>query len=269
MVPQPSPHPIAPHGVQTDPEQAAMSGLRREVKLLRAENAYLREQLFQASLPRERAPGTAGQAVLPASLPASRLPSSHGQPPAGGHSAAAAALAVTAGSRPASGGAVAGGSVGGGPSSEELMRRLLDTQRMLVQFSRENDRLAGENGRLRSRKTAVANDYKGGPERASVSCCGPGWMPASRPGPPGRTCLPAFWVSAGQAHGRPQARAHNLQQRRAIPRCTKWLPCCQSLLLSAPGFVSPRFPGSLACAPPTSCPAMQARWTRWTGCARS
>lgn len=147
--------------VQTDPEQAAMSGLRREVKLLRAENAYLREQLSQASLPREQPPGTAGQAVLPASLPASRLPSSHGQPPAGGHSAAAAALAVTAGSRPASGGAVAGGSVGGGPSSEELMRRLLDTQRMLVQFSRENDRLAGENGRLRSGKTAVANDYKG------------------------------------------------------------------------------------------------------------
>lgn len=41
------------------------------------------------------------------------------------------------------------------------MRRLLDTQRMLVQFSRENDRLAGENGRLRTGKTLVANDYAG------------------------------------------------------------------------------------------------------------
>lgn len=41
------------------------------------------------------------------------------------------------------------------------MRRLLDTQRMLVQFSRENDRLASENGRLRMGKTLVANDYAG------------------------------------------------------------------------------------------------------------
>ena len=42
------------------------------------------------------------------------------------------------------------------------MRRLLETQRMLVQFSRENDRLASENGRLRSGRALVANDYKGG-----------------------------------------------------------------------------------------------------------
>jgi len=32
---------------------------------------------------------------------------------------------------------------------------------MLVQFSRENDRLASENGRLRTGKTLVANDYAG------------------------------------------------------------------------------------------------------------
>jgi hypothetical protein len=42
------------------------------------------------------------------------------------------------------------------------MRRLLETQRMLVQFSRENDRLSSENGRLRTGKSLVANDYKGG-----------------------------------------------------------------------------------------------------------
>jgi hypothetical protein len=42
------------------------------------------------------------------------------------------------------------------------MRRLLETQRMLVQFSRENDRLSSENGRLRTGKNLVANDYKGG-----------------------------------------------------------------------------------------------------------
>ena len=32
---------------------------------------------------------------------------------------------------------------------------------MLVAFSRENDRLAGENGRLRAGKNLVANDYQG------------------------------------------------------------------------------------------------------------
>lgn len=46
---------------------------------------------------------------------------------------------------------------------------------MLVQFSRENDRLAGENDRLRAGKQLVATDYQGGlRERASgkdLACC--------------------------------------------------------------------------------------------------
>lgn len=156
--------------LQTDPEQAAMAGLKREVKLLRAENAFLREQLFQASLPREQPQGaagagagpTGGTAMVSALLPGSRLPSSHGLLPGSDPGAGPAVHATAAGSRPASGGSASGGGAGA-PSNEELMRRLLETQRMLVQFSRENDRLAGENGRLRSGKTAVANDYKGGP----------------------------------------------------------------------------------------------------------
>ena len=36
-------------GAQVDPQEAAISALKREVRLLRAENTYLREQLFQAS----------------------------------------------------------------------------------------------------------------------------------------------------------------------------------------------------------------------------
>lgn len=159
-----------------DPDQAALAALRREIKLLRSENAYLREQLVLANQPRGAPLAVTGPAAIAAgiSLPASRLPSSHGAPPgtpgssgapalpgAGGVPAAPAAGGAGIGSRPASG---SGGGAGAGcqPSPEDLMRRLLETQRMLVAYSRENDRLAGENGRLRTGKTMVANDYKGG-----------------------------------------------------------------------------------------------------------
>jgi hypothetical protein len=163
--------------VQLDPAQAALSALKREVRLLRTENGYLREQLFQANLPRgQLAPPAA--AMLPTSLTVSRLPSSHGRlpgtpgsgqlllPPGSLHvldgDAAAAGVGSSGGSRPGSGGG--GGAEpapGPAPNPEGLMRRLLETQRMLVQFSKENDRLAGENGRLRNGRTLVANDYKG------------------------------------------------------------------------------------------------------------
>lgn len=141
--------------LQVDPEQAALAALRREVKLLRTENTYLREQLFQASQPRgPLAAGAAGGA----SLVGSRLPSSHGQPPGtpgGSSTSGAPAVApplaglspfgtagpASLGSRPASGTAGAAPATAGGisappgtaPSPEDMMRRLLETQRMLVQ----------------------------------------------------------------------------------------------------------------------------------------
>lgn len=155
---------------QVDPEQAALAALKREVKLLRSENAVLRdtvEQLLQEQraagngagglvgpTPGQQPPGTpstVGYAILP--------PGSAGFAAPG---TAQGSSAAEAGSRPATGpGSLAPPSSNATPSSEELMRRLLDTQRMLVQFSRENDRLASENGRLRTGKTLVANDYAG------------------------------------------------------------------------------------------------------------
>lgn len=166
-------YPWASFFLQLDPDQAALSALKREVKLLRTENTYLREQLFQANLPRGQ-PAAGASASLPASTAASRLPSSHGQPgtlgggqlplPLAPFAVPGGGSAVVAGSRPESGtaaGAAAGAGLGPSPSPEDLMRRLLETQRMLVQFSRENDRLAGENGRLRNGRALVSNDYKG------------------------------------------------------------------------------------------------------------
>lgn len=153
-----------------DPEKAALAALKREVKLLRSENAVLRDTVEQL-LQEQRASG----AAMPAGLAQSQ-----GQPPGTPSTASYAVLppgsasyavpgtgqgagAASACSRPATGpGPSTAASVGGpAPSPEDLMRRLLDTQRMLVQFSRENDRLASENGRLRTGKTLVANDYAG------------------------------------------------------------------------------------------------------------
>lgn len=164
-----------------DPEQAALAALKREVKLLRSENAYLREQLCQVNM---RSGAAAAPSDAPGSQLGSRQPSRSG-PPAGTPSAPGQLLpvggapgeptpAAAGASRPASGAA------GGGPSMEQVMRRLVDMQQMLVQVSHENERLAAENGRLRSGKALVANDYSGeggGPEhrwmRAVASSCDP------------------------------------------------------------------------------------------------
>lgn len=117
-----------------DPAQAALVALRREIKLLRAENTYLREQLFHAQLPRGQPAG-----APTGSAPVSRLPSSHGMLAPGmqlgqlGGGGGGAVGMLRLGSSPSSGAAVGGGAP---QSAEELMRRLLDTQRLLVQFSR-------------------------------------------------------------------------------------------------------------------------------------
>lgn len=170
--PLPPPASPAPADPQLDPGQAALSALKREVRLLRGENAYLREQLLQASLPR-------GQPALPAASHPSAsslgaVPGMPGNP--GGQELPAAGPAAEGPTRPASGAGAAleaaAGSGGAAPSPEELMRRLLDTQRMLVQFSRENDRLAGENGRLRSGRALFSDDYQGELQLPCGCCSG-------------------------------------------------------------------------------------------------
>ena len=160
--------------LQVDPEQAALAALRREVKLLRSENVVLRDTVEQL-LQEQRAAGSSAAALagsaLGKQLPGTPSSAGYAMLPPGMAGFAAPGTAQGAGAGPAIAdsrpgtepGPSAAATPSGGPtpSSEELMRRLLDTQRMLVQFSRENDRLASENGRLRTGKTLVANDYAG------------------------------------------------------------------------------------------------------------
>lgn len=154
-----------------DPDQAALSALRREVKLLRSENAYLRDQLLLAGQPRGL---PAGGAVANAPASGMQAVPSDGSPPgeiAGGVVPGAAGAMLAGGSRPPTSGATATAQ----PSGEELMRRLLDTQRLLVAVSRENDRLAGLNQRLSDGRQLVADEYKARQEAlGALEVQGPG-----------------------------------------------------------------------------------------------
>ena len=101
--------------LQVDPQEAAISALKRELRLLRAENAYLREQLFQANMP--RAPGT-----LPPTAPGSRLPTAPGTASGHRHSGDGSA-AIPAGSvqpSPFTAGTAAGGPAAVDQASETL-----------------------------------------------------------------------------------------------------------------------------------------------------
>lgn len=183
-----------------DPAQAALSELKRELRLLRGENAYLRDQLLQAGLHRG-APAPAPTLHAPHSDQGA-LPGTPGHP-AGREQQLRAGEGLT---RPASGAAVApDAQPGSAPAPEELMRRLLDTQRMLVQFSRENDRLAGENGRLRSGRALVADSYQGRRGLPAVvqlvQWCSGAVIPAVPPPP--ASALLAGWTRQTQPCGWP------------------------------------------------------------------
>ena len=125
--------------VQMDPQQAAMTALRREVKMLRTENGFLREQLMLAA---ERG------GVIENSAAAAALPPSSASP--GASPAALPAHSVMLPVPP--------------PAQEELNRRLTDAQRLLSTLSSENARLAGENERLRAGGLQVAGEYSGAVE---------------------------------------------------------------------------------------------------------
>lgn len=143
--------------VQMDPQQAALAALRREVKVLRAENAYLRDQLMMAN--------TGGGGLLPPPATAD-LTASGGNPNTSG----AAGM-----SPPSSSQFTPGSSPSPLPAhsvmlpvppapQEELSRRLNDAQRLLGTMSSENSRLAAENERLRAGGLQVAGEYSGAVE---------------------------------------------------------------------------------------------------------
>lgn len=113
--------------VQMDPQAAALAALRREVRVLRQENAFLREQLAGRGEAAPGAPGSPGAAAaaLPAHSLMLRVPST---------------------------------------AQEELTRRLGDAQRLLGTLSTENARLAAENERLRAGGMQVAGEYSGAVE---------------------------------------------------------------------------------------------------------
>jgi hypothetical protein len=142
--------------VQMDPQQAALAALRREIKVLRAENVYLREQLMLTNIAN-------GDGALPSAAGSGLLTASGGTP-----NAAAVGL-----------GGASQFSPGSSPSplpahsvmlpvptapQEELSRRLNDAQRLLGTLSSENSRLAAENERLRAGGLQVAGEYSGAVE---------------------------------------------------------------------------------------------------------
>ncbi|KAK9867467.1 hypothetical protein WJX84_002302 [Apatococcus fuscideae] len=60
------------------------------------------------------------------------------------------------------------GSSGGGVSPTELAKKLAEAQRLVVRFSRENERLSSTNEQLRVRRLVVDNDYKGALDEVDV-----------------------------------------------------------------------------------------------------
>ncbi|KAK9820703.1 hypothetical protein WJX74_009789 [Apatococcus lobatus] len=55
-----------------------------------------------------------------------------------------------------------------GVSPEKLAKKLAEAQRLVVQFSRENERLSSTNEQLRHRRLVVDNDYKGALDEVDV-----------------------------------------------------------------------------------------------------
>lgn len=140
--------------VQMDPQQAALAALRRELKVLRAENAYLRDQLIMANtgggLPQAPDLLTASGGTPTSSGAAGLSPPFSSQFSPGSSPSPLPAHSVMLPVPPA--------------PQEELSRRLNDAQRLLGTLSSENSRLAAENERLRAGGLQVAGEYSGAVE---------------------------------------------------------------------------------------------------------
>ncbi|KAI8467963.1 MAG: hypothetical protein J3K34DRAFT_460139 [Monoraphidium minutum] len=180
--------------VQYDPKEAQISLLRREMELLRQENGLLREQLRGGgggAPPRAGSPGGGGAfGGLPLGGGGGATPPTGASPRAGAggldelagadelvselraHSASTRAGAPPAlraplgetaelralragGAAPPSPSAAAAAAAAGG----ELLRRLKETQALLVKFSEENGRLARDNDRLRAGRNALSTEH--------------------------------------------------------------------------------------------------------------
>lgn len=135
--------------VQVDPKEAATAALRREIKLLRTENAYLREQLMLAN--------QSSDAVTLSDFVNSAIekspPSHNPDSTSNNYSPIPSPLPAHSILLPV-------------PPSDQnaLAKQLGDAQSMLSTLSTENARLAGENERLRAGGLQVSSDYCGAVE---------------------------------------------------------------------------------------------------------
>lgn len=164
--------------VQVDPKEAALIALRREVRLLRMENTYLRDQLFRAHNPPLSTTNNPKNSLLGSdnnasttSLTAANINTtvsggveSPGTLP--GQSAFLPIPAIDSALRSNEDGSSILNLDGGDENSsksdvEDVKVRLVDAQRLLVSMANENSRLAAENERLRAGTALVAGDYSG------------------------------------------------------------------------------------------------------------
>lgn len=144
--------------LQMDPHEAALTALRREMRLLRTENAFLREQLIFTSQAKVDAPAL--------------LPSSHAHGSQMMNSPAQSQLLPPGSASPSPSGAATlpAKSVmvpffhDHSPELSDITQRLVETQRLLTTLASDNARLAVENDRLRAGGLQVAGDYSGAVE---------------------------------------------------------------------------------------------------------
>lgn len=276
--------------VQVDPREAATAALRREVRILRAENAFLRDQLFHASLPREAGSTAASPAgavgmqgagfASPEALPAQSimLPL-----PTPGAAAAGLSSSAAAGKDP-------------GAATADLAWRLAEAQRLLGVLSNENSRLSSENDRLRAGGMLVASDYSGAIEEVdwvSLPCLQHLWLMRCCPSSAKRVCTwfcspphpalnkcscapslppwrPTFWVLDSIC---PQDRRRRHAARPAVQGCrgsraaqAAWRGKARDSLLLTPQLVLESL-GSLSLLqlPPQHCSSRRPSWRRYLG----
>jgi hypothetical protein len=134
--------------VQMDPQQAAFAALRREIKVLRAENAYLRDQMMMMNAGGGDSAGLSLPTATTPNASAVGVPRSQFSPGSSPSPLPAHSVMLPVPTAP----------------QEELSRRLNDAQRLLGTLSSENSRLAAENERLRAGGLQVAGEYSGAVE---------------------------------------------------------------------------------------------------------
>ncbi|BDA49457.1 probable Kinesin-like protein KIF17 at N-terminal half [Coccomyxa sp. Obi] len=150
--------------MQVDPQEALVASLKREVQLLRAENAYFRNQIAlstkvggtptETSTPSSGSPRHSRQGSFAEGGPHAAVESGEGTAWPTGPSTAA----VDSGAKP--GDAPGIHPRAGEGRAAETERRLAEAQAMISQFAAENARLAAASEAAASRRALVDSDYK-------------------------------------------------------------------------------------------------------------